>query len=344
MTIDKIITSIIKHFPESIKTKLKNINKAGVEGPCTTKRVSQESRMSIPYSMICSFKLSQLQTYKNGIVIRLPFNDYERIRKQTEERSELDDYLIHNIGGNDIVSCFIILVKEDGNSGSSEQREQYEKLDEEIKKMDWKPIQRVEIKDKNIHKGNEKWYGHYYFDISGGQQDSFQSHKDKKDQIFTTYKGFMSNSKVINDVKASLIYQMLHCHDISICIKPDELTKYKNELKEYLKNTFYLNKSCYELIYQLGSIKQGKLISPIRCEPLSISMFENEKEVDISHNEAVCKKKIYFCENNNILLSDYRPGNLFWDLHLGNMQQQDFTIDEYWADHDKRTVLHNSLS
>ena len=30
------------------------------------------------------------------------------------------------------------------------------------------------------------------------------------------------------------------------------------------------------------------------------------------------------------MLSDYRPGNLFWDYKSANMRQQDDTIDEYW--------------
>ena len=35
-------------------------------------------------------------------------------------------------------------------------------------------------------------------------------------------------------------------------------------------------------------------------------------------------------KQNKIMLSDFRPGNLFWDLHLGNMRQQDDTVSEYW--------------
>lgn len=341
--ISKLISKIIKHFPKSIQTKLSNINKAGVEGPCTTKRVSQESRVSIPYSIISSFSLDQLKTYTNGLVIRLPFNEYEQIRDKTE-RNELEDYLLNNIGGNNVVSCFICITKEDGYSGSSEQRSQYERLTGEIKKNVWYPIKKVSGDgSKDVNKGNDKWTGHYYFNISGGQQDCILSHPDKEDQILTTYKGFMSNSKVIDDVKACLIYQLLHCYDICEMINLSELSEYKTELDEHLKTTFYMGKSCSESISKLGTIKKGVLISPIRCEKLSIKLFEKEKAIDISHNEAVNKKKIYFCENNQILLSDYRPGNLFWDTHLGNMQQQEFTIEEYWEDHHRRSAMRAEL-
>jgi hypothetical protein len=297
----KLISKIVKHFPKSIQTKLSNINKAGVEGPCTTKRVSQESRVSIPYSIISSFLLDQLKTYTNGLVIRLPFNEYEQIRDKPE-RNELEEYLLNNIGGDNIVSCFICITKEDGYSGSSEQRSQYERLIVEIQKKVWYPIKKVSGDCKDVNKGNEKWCGHYYFNISGGQQECILSHPDKEDQILTTYKGFMSNSKVIDDVKACLIYQLLHCHDICDIINPSELSTYKEELNEHLKKTFYMGKTCFELISNLGTIKKGILISPIRCEKLSIKMFEIEKAIDISHNEAVNKKKIYFCENNKILL------------------------------------------
>ena len=98
----------------------------------------------------------------------------------------------------------------------------------------------------------------------------------------------------------------------------------------------YEGKSCYNLIKELGVIKKGILISPISFEPLSVKMFEIKHAIDISHNIAVCKNKIIYCPNNNILLSDYRPGNLFWDTHLCNMQQQDFTITEYWQELERR--------
>jgi hypothetical protein len=30
------------------------------------------------------------------------------------------------------------------------------------------------------------------------------------------------------------------------------------------------------------------------------------------------------------MLSDYNPGNLFWDYKIANMRQQEDTIEEYW--------------
>jgi len=343
-TLDDMLSCIIKKLPKPIQTKLQNINKAGVEGPCTTKRVSQQSRVSIPYYMIKNLTLKQLQTYENGLVVRLSYLNYVSIRDNLN-RNELDEYLFKNIGGDNIVSCFICITKNDGYSGSTEQRVQLINLKLEITKNNWMPMKRNNDVVKNVNMGNDKWSGHYYYAISGGQQESFNSHQNKctKNQIFTTYKGFMCNNKTIKDVKISLIFQLLHCFDITDIIPNELILQYKKRFEEYLKSTYYQNLSCYALIQKLGVIKKGELYSPINCERLSIYMFEKVNFINISHNEAVSKKKIYFCDNNNILLSDYRPGNLFWDLKLCNMQQQDFTIDEYWVDHDKRSALRASL-
>lgn len=340
--ITKTMCDIMKQLPKTIQTKIKNINKARVEGPCSTKRVSQSSRVSIPYDMVKGFTVNQISTYEAGVVIRLPYDIYEDIRDKPE-RNELEEYLLHNIGSNNNVSAFICIMNEDGYSGSTDLRLQFEKFEKEQKIKDWTPIKRING-GKNINKGNDKWEGHYYYKISGGQQTSILSHpQDKKDQMFTTYKGFMSNSKVITDVKACLIYSLLHCHDMCKLISNELLVKYKQSLEDYLRNTNYMGKSCYELTRALGTIKNGELYSPIGCERLSVNMFETENMINISHNEAVCKNKIYFCEDNHIMLSDYRPGNLFWDTNLSNMQQQDFTIEEYWADHDRKSALRAQL-
>ena len=42
------------------------------------------------------------------------------------------------------------------------------------------------------------------------------------------------------------------------------------------------------------------------------------------------------------MLSDYRPGNLFWDTHLGNMQQQSFTVKEFWEEMEERITKRKS--
>ena len=355
-TVKGIIGEIRKKFPKNIQTKLKNINKAGACDVCDTKRVSQDSRILLPYQIIraCELTLDQLKMHINGIVIDVPFQEYERIssRSSNNNNDELDAYIINNIGGETIntVAAIVTIKNEDGYSGSSAEREDLIRLKNEIVVKGWQPVacnpEKTIKGKKNI--GNANWSGHYYYKISGGSQQSFKSHPDKEDKIFTTYKGFMSTKKIITDVMASLVWQMLHIFDIDKFISTEDALKYKQTLEDYLKKTMYLGESCYESMKKLENIRDGKLISPITQKEISINAFDfdggckEDENIDISHNEPVNDKKIHFCQENNVMLSDYRPGNLFWDTHLGNMQQQSFTVKEYWAEMEERSVKRNS--
>ena len=350
-----IIGAIIKKLPKNIRTKLKNINKAGICDVCPTKRVSQNSRILLPYYIIrkSGLTLDQLKTYTSGLVIELPFREYERISRINSNNDELDAYIITNIGGETTnpVVAIVTIRKENGYSGSSVQREDLVRLKNEIVVRGWEPVAynpEKTIKGKK-NKGNANWSGHYYYKISGGSQQSFKSHPNKEPQIFTTHKGFMTTEKIITDVMASLVWQMLHTFDIEKCIPGEDALKYKQILEDYLKNTTYLGKSCYESMKKLENIRDGKLISPITQKEISINAFDKEtvdggkdEIVDISHDDAVNKNNIRFCPENNVMLSDYFPGNLFWDTHLGNMQQQSFTVKEYWAEIDERSAKRNS--
>jgi hypothetical protein len=349
--IKQTLSQVIKKLPKNIRTKLKNINKAGICDVCPTKRVSQNSRILLPYYIIrkSGLTLNQLKTYTSGVVIELPFREYERISSINSNNDELDAYIVTNIGGETTnpVVAIVTIRKENGYSGSSVQREDLVRLKNEIVVRGWEPVAynpEKTIKGKK-NKGNANWSGHYYYKISGGSQQSFKSHPNKEPQIFTTHKGFMTTEKIIKDVMASLVWQMLHTFDIEKCIPGEDALKYKQILEDYLKNTTYLGKSCYESMKKLENIRDGKLISPITQKEISINAFDKEtvdggkdEIVDISHDDAVNKNNIRFCPENNVMLSDYFPGNLFWDTHLGNMQQQSFTVKEYWAEIEKRNM------
>ena len=351
-----VIGAIIKKLPKNIRTKLKNINKAGMCDVCPTKRVSQNSRISLPYYIIrkSGLTLDQLKTHTSGVVIELPFREYERISKSSVGNDELDAYIANNIGGatTNAVAAIVTIRKENGYSGSSAQREDLKRLENEIVVKAWEPVAynpEKTMKGKK-NKGNENWSGHYYYKVSGGSQQSFKSHPNKEPQIFTTHKGFMSTDKLIIDVVASLVWQMLHIFDIDKYISTEDALKCKQTLEQYLKDTMYLGKSCYDSIKKLENIRDGKLISPITQKEISITAFDKEtvdggnkdEIVDISHDDAVNKNNIQFCPENNVMLSDYFPGNLFWDTHLGNMQQQSFTVKEYWAEMEERNAKRNS--
>ena len=51
--------------------------------------------------------------------------------------------------------------------------------------------------------------------------------------------------------------------------------------------------------------------------------------MQLCHNEAASKKRYFQDKTTNTFMSDYRPNNLFWGTHQGNMEQQDMTIQEY---------------
>lgn len=350
-----IVNQLSKQLSNQLKIKIDNINKASVDGPCSSQRMSQAGRVLIPYDIIIknNITLNQLETHTQGITVELPFKEYKKI-KNSKLICELESYLLDNIGEDGTVSCIITIRGEKGYSGSTELREQYKDFEIVAKEKNWEPIIRkkeLQIKHGDTYIGNEKWRGQYYYNIRGGEQDTLESHKDETlvdYQIFTTYKGFMANESVITDVKTALIYQMIHCYDITKYISLEKLIEYKKTYSEYLKKIYYLGKNVYEFIHNIenGIIINDKLMSPITEEMISIEQF-NKKDnqaddcLQISHNEACNKQKIYFDEDRNCLVSDYRPTNLFWETKLGNMQQQSFTIKEYWINQQERINRRN---
>lgn len=338
----KEMSNKFKKYNPSIVTKLNNINKAGAENsiPCTTKRVSQDSRIYMPYELVRSnhLTLEQLNTHVNGVCIGISPSKFRELTNNSHN-NELDHYIINNIGSNNNVSAIVDIIKTPGFSGSSKEREEKKILDELIKVYNWKPI----IKKTKQNKGNDKWEGHYYYNISGGEQTTFKSWEGKEAQIFTTSKGFMSSPKIINSVKACLFYPILFTYDIHKVFDNNDVIKYKLTLENFLKKNNYMGKSCYNSITELKCIdKNGILISPITYDKISIDDFGINHKLNISHNVAVSKKIILFCNENQVMLSDYRPGNLFWDFKIANMRQQDDTIEEYWNAVERSMELRRS--
>ena len=100
----------------------------------------------------------------------------------------------------------------------------------------------------------------------------------------------MSTDKIITDVTASLVWQMLHIVDIDKFISTEDALEYKQKLEDYLKKTIYLGESCYESMKKLENIRDGKLISPIAQKEISINAFDfdggckEDENIDISHN------------------------------------------------------------
>lgn len=351
-TIVSIFRKIEKYMPIHVVTKLKNINKSMCDCILTSKRISQDSRILIPYTIITMNNLSiqNLDTYINGIVIDLPFQDYLHIQnKQYEELNEIEKYMLSNIGSNNNVSC-ILTITNSYSGGSYTLQQLLYIFKQHIQNNHWKPVKRNTDYTKDIYKGNEKWEGHYYYRICGGsnkiQEISHPNESDKDYQIFTTYKSFMNGNKYIYDVKASLYYQLLYFEDIEEYIhNNDDLQQFRSFLYSHLQNSVYLEKNVIDWFdyNKIFLVENNIVYSPTLIEPLRIDKIET---IQISHNEAIVKQKIYYDTNMKTIVSDYRPGNLFWDYKLGNMQQQDFTIVEFWKSiedrYNKRNLIYNS--
>ena len=56
----------------------------------------------------------------------------------------------------------------------------------------------------------------------------------------------------------------------------------------------------------------------------------------ICHNEAANKETYYYDRIQEFILTPARPDNLFWATHLSNMMQQNYTLEEYYKEEDKR--------
>lgn len=347
----KIINKIKNKFDVKLITKFNNINKARVDMtiPCTTKRVSKYSRLYIPYYIVKynNLSLNDLETFDKGVCVGINYEEYENLMNtELKELDELEKYLISNIGSDNIVSSIIVIIKKNGNSSSSNLRIQKNKLEKIINENNWTSIEKINNKKRNeVNNGNDKWTGHYYYCINGGHQESFQSWSKDEPQIFTSYKNFMASNKIIIDNKACLMYMLLFIHDINenIDIENNIINYYKIIFELYLKNTYYMNDSCYNLITKLNVIYNNELISPILYRKINYEDLLINDKINISHNEATCKNKIYFCKNNNKILSDFRPGNIFWDFKIANMRQQDDTIEEYWNSIMESVKLRNEI-
>jgi hypothetical protein len=72
---------------------------------------------------------------------------------------------------------------------------------------------------------------------------------------------------------------------------------------------------------------------------MSISDFKTsglENSSVVCHNEAANKNIFYYDNIQNFILTPARPSNFFWSKHLSNMMQQNYNLDEYFVEEEKR--------
>ncbi|HFI0468500.1 TPA: hypothetical protein ACGOYW_001934, partial [Streptococcus suis] len=193
-------------------------------------------------------------------------------------------------------------------------------------------------KKNGIGIGNDKWQGFVYYRISGGQQDSYDSHEqnkisDKKVMLFNPSVEYACSSVSI-DITLTLIYFAF----FSIA-KDDRDRKWQTTrllFEKYLQSQTYDGVNLYDYVNNHISlnIEKGVLSDPIQGKEIQISDFclsdRNEDSLDITHQSSVKNARYSYDENRKTILTPAQPTNLFWSKHLSNMMQQNFSLEEYF--------------
>ena len=347
-----------------IKEKFSNITaKTGrynVPEELFQKRTHRKNRVLISWKKVKENNLTieQLESFSGGVVIEFVNNDFFLEENQT---NPLFIKLKNKLGSDDIVSSIISIRSEAGSSSSEEQRNAYEKLiqNTEVNYMEGKTKKIVVLNQKNIENyylrkkggaggtGNEKWAGFLFISIRGGQKATTTSHKHKdKITLFNPACEYASE-EVSEDINLVMCYFALK----SIRSQSKQTVDYHSLLKRtriILEETIYdtpeFKGSLLDYCENHPSIKfsnDGYLCDPIQMENIDIKDFSVDDKllpeaIDFTHNEAVLYEKYYWDKERKQLLSPSRPTNVFWSKHLSNMMQQNFTLETYFEQEDRR--------
>ena len=362
--IEDIIANIKKSLPKNITVKITNNNgKCGTGSILSLQRTKRSGRCTMSLGVLKNNgfdsieKIIELRTFLQGLVIMLENNDYFDL---IDKQDDFSKYLISIIGSDEIISSIIVIMSTNGDSGSSYALSCYEKIKPVIEQNNWKRVERkpdCEKKGECVTEGNNKWHGQYYYKISGGSNTKIElSHPESSTefQLFNEYFDY-ANEDVCLHINVIMIFYMLHCFDIHTYIKLDDVIRMISTFETFLKETHYDGGSLYDTcLINECIVDEGEkriLICPLTLNKISINQFDKEnlktndynetmlaeqKQMQICHNEAVSKKRIYYDKTRGCILTAARPQNLFWGEKLGNMQQQDFTINEYWNDLEKK--------
>ena len=334
----------IRTVRPSMATKFNKMKNAqGCDLPCYTQRVARSCLTIIPYPLIVKNNLTipQLETFTNGVCIQINWNCFKALYDKSQ-RSELEEYCVTHIGSDAPVSCVVTLFsKETEGSASAQSLTYLEEFKEFITEHRWTPTRRKseKIKRGSNNKGNDKWCGHYMYQVKGGSNTNYacsHSKKEGKAGLFTLHKGFATD-ETMEWTRATLLWQFLHIKELDTLFTQSEIETYKQKYEEALSAKTYLGKTCLELIDSISStqkiIRDGYLFNIIDQKHLTIDDFDS---LEVTHNEAVSKEKVYFDETTQMLLSDFRPGNVFLCHRKSNMRQQELTVDE-WIEYIRDT-------
>jgi hypothetical protein len=356
----KELFNIWKEIDDLVRKKFDNLNgktsKYSVPDELFQNRTPRKNRVLIPWKTILNNKITieQLATFEGGVCVEFVNYDFFDKKYLSDKRHV---HLVKLLGSDGMISSIISFRTLDGDPGGTEARESYSEFLKLIEKkkinikaipISRKPLEEVRklVNKPNLKKisgfgANDIWIGNIYFSIKGGEQISRQSHKDRKELLFNPAVDY-ANENVCLDIDLTMSFFALHCFDLKDYINPKIIKELKNKTSEYLKNRSYDTGNLYDYCVNHPSLNLGDgfLIDAIQLTNISINNFKMEIGSEMSsvicHNEAANKDRFYFDKTNNYILSPARPTNLFWSTHLSNMMQQNYNLDEYFEEEEKR--------
>lgn len=347
------VFNFLGSFDPKILTKFRNISGKtrayNVPLELYQKRTNRKNRVLISWKTVKANDLTieQLNTFVGGVVVEFVNEDYFEPNNQNDP---LFIELKNRLGSDENVSSIISIRSESGSSSSFVQRQAFQQLinNTVVRYKDQKVCITADnylnyaIKqEQKGGMGNDKWSGFLFISIKGGQQDVIISHKIPQ-TLFNPACEY-ANESVSTDIDLVLSYFAMLSIDIEMY--PEKSDRYHyliNALRATLKEIKYNNPSytgdLLEYCENHPSVRMvpGKLYDPIQVVPIHIKDFaidnkEDERNLDLTHDEAVNKDKYYWDTINNCILSSARPTNVFWSRHLSNMMQQNFTLEEFFA-------------
>ncbi|NLM18437.1 MAG: hypothetical protein GX217_00225 [Clostridiaceae bacterium] len=300
-----------------------------------TKRTARKGRALIPFSHVVNNELTydQLDTFENGVVVEFVNNDYfEQLKLTEKEQNEVFKKLKDKLGSDDNVSAMID-IRSTGLSSSQEERLAYEELLKFLDKNNLSVEECIIRRKKNysglISEGNEKWEGFIHYQISGGQQDVLDSHKqfgqgiEKKEFYLFIPSVDYTSLEVSIDISLVLIYFAMF--SIPKSNRKKAWNDLLSEIEMYLSVREYDTGTLLEYVQNHISLQliPGKLTDPIQCRAIKIEDFASKtadnESIDLTHQESV-NKQIYVYDNKlETLLTPARPTNVFWSKKLSNM-------------------------
>lgn len=309
------------------------------------KRTSRSNRVLLRWKIVKknNMTLEWLKTFYGGVCIEFVNDDFF---DESNRSIDLYNYLISKIGADEMISAIVSFRNEDGDSGATIARESYAKYMEEHGE-EFKPIKR-KTQQVSWKWSNDVREGNGYFSIKWGSHTSYESHKDLESPMLFNPAIEYANEQVCLDIDLTMSYFALHCEDIdrTKIISYDLLIE---ELENYLQSREYEDGNLYDYCINHDSLNndEGVLIDPIQLKKMSIKNFatsSTEESSVVCHNTAANKYIFSFDKSLKCVLSPANPKNFFWATHLSNMMQQNYSLDEYILEEERRYLKRKGLS